>query len=158
MTEICKGIVDVVISLIRARSKADEAVDEKQIDEFIHKASLLLPYTLSEEEFESIRKELHHRQTIVMEPGIAISGDPDFKNWYNPEDINESYSYWDRYKNYLSFPEKVIQSIDASTTDIVNLLGKPIENGIFSKTIQIGRFREEQYHINPDMNVIRYVG
>ena len=33
-----------------------------------------------------------------------------------------------------------------------------IENGIFSKTIQIGRFREEQYHINPDMNVIRYVG
>ena len=33
-----------------------------------------------------------------------------------------------------------------------------IENGIFSKTIQIGRFREEQYHINPDMNIIRYVG
>lgn len=33
-----------------------------------------------------------------------------------------------------------------------------IENGIFSKTIQIGRYREEQYHINPDMNVIRYVG
>ena len=33
-----------------------------------------------------------------------------------------------------------------------------IENGIFSKTIQIGRFREEQYYLNPDMNVIRYVG
>lgn len=33
-----------------------------------------------------------------------------------------------------------------------------IENGIFSKTIQVGRYREEQYHINPDMNVIRYVG
>ena len=33
-----------------------------------------------------------------------------------------------------------------------------IENGIFSKTVQIGRFREEQYHANPDMNVIRYVG
>lgn len=33
-----------------------------------------------------------------------------------------------------------------------------IENGIFSKTVQIGRFREEQYHIDPDMNVIRYVG
>jgi flagellum-specific peptidoglycan hydrolase FlgJ len=33
-----------------------------------------------------------------------------------------------------------------------------IENGIFSKAVQIGRFREEQYHINPDMNVIRYVG
>ena len=33
-----------------------------------------------------------------------------------------------------------------------------IENGIFSKTVQIGKFREEQYHLNPDMNVIRYVG
>lgn len=33
-----------------------------------------------------------------------------------------------------------------------------IENGIFSKTIQVGRYREEQYHLNPDMNVIRYVG
>ena len=33
-----------------------------------------------------------------------------------------------------------------------------IENGIFSKTVQIGRYREEQYHLNSDMNVIRYVG
>ena len=33
-----------------------------------------------------------------------------------------------------------------------------IENGIFSKTIQIGRFREEQDLINPDRNVIRYAG
>ena len=33
-----------------------------------------------------------------------------------------------------------------------------IENGIFSKTIQIGRFREEQDFINPDRNVIRYIG
>nr|DAT35154.1 MAG TPA: tail protein [Caudoviricetes sp.] len=33
-----------------------------------------------------------------------------------------------------------------------------IGNGIFSKTVQIGRFREEQYHLNADMNVIRYVG
>lgn len=33
-----------------------------------------------------------------------------------------------------------------------------IENGIFSKTIQIGRFREEQDFINPERNVIRYVG
>lgn len=33
-----------------------------------------------------------------------------------------------------------------------------IENGIFSKTIQIGRYREEQDLLNPDRNVIRYVG
>ncbi|MHB9762129.1 hypothetical protein ACSBRS_010860, partial [Streptococcus suis] len=33
-----------------------------------------------------------------------------------------------------------------------------IDNGIFSKTVQIGRFREEQYHNNPDINVKRCVG
>ncbi|CYX03783.1 hypothetical protein HO757_07035 [Streptococcus suis] len=33
-----------------------------------------------------------------------------------------------------------------------------IDNDIFSKTVQIGRFREEQYHNNPDINVKRYVG
>ena len=33
-----------------------------------------------------------------------------------------------------------------------------IENGIFSKTIQIGRYREEQDLLNPDRNVIRYLG
>nr|DAV85221.1 MAG TPA: tail protein [Caudoviricetes sp.] len=33
-----------------------------------------------------------------------------------------------------------------------------IDNGIFTASIQVGRFREEQYHLNPDTNVIRYVG
>lgn len=33
-----------------------------------------------------------------------------------------------------------------------------VDNGVFTKTLQIGRFRKEQYHLNPDMNVIRYVG
>ena len=36
-----------------------------------------------------------------------------------------------------------------------------IDNGVFTKTIQIGRFREEQYGatgVNADINVIRYVG
>lgn len=33
-----------------------------------------------------------------------------------------------------------------------------IDNGIFTVSIQIGKFRTEQYHLNADMNVIRYVG
>lgn len=32
-----------------------------------------------------------------------------------------------------------------------------IDNGIFTASVQIGRFRTEQYHLNLDMNVIRYV-
>lgn len=33
-----------------------------------------------------------------------------------------------------------------------------ISNGIFATSVQIGKFRTEQYHLNADMNVIRYVG
>lgn len=33
-----------------------------------------------------------------------------------------------------------------------------IDNGIFTVSVQVGRFREEQYTTNPDTNVIRYVG
>ncbi|HFI0902330.1 TPA: phage tail spike protein [Streptococcus suis] len=33
-----------------------------------------------------------------------------------------------------------------------------IDNGIFTASVQIGRFRTEQYHLNADMNVVRYVG
>lgn len=33
-----------------------------------------------------------------------------------------------------------------------------INNGIFTASVQIGKFRTEQYHLNADMNVIRYVG
>lgn len=33
-----------------------------------------------------------------------------------------------------------------------------IDNGIFTASVQIGRFRTEEYHFNPDVNVVRYVG
>lgn len=33
-----------------------------------------------------------------------------------------------------------------------------IDNGIFTASVQIGRFRTEQYYLNVDINVIRYVG
>ena len=33
-----------------------------------------------------------------------------------------------------------------------------IDNGIFTASVQIGHFRTEQYYLNADINVIRYVG
>lgn len=33
-----------------------------------------------------------------------------------------------------------------------------IDNGVFTKTLQIGRFKTMEYGANPDINVIRYVG
>ena len=33
-----------------------------------------------------------------------------------------------------------------------------IDNGIFTASVQIGRFRTEQYHLNKDVNVVQYLG
>ncbi|HEO7582916.1 TPA: hypothetical protein VBL43_002168, partial [Streptococcus agalactiae] len=33
-----------------------------------------------------------------------------------------------------------------------------IDSGIFTTKLQIGRYRIEQYELNPDINVVRYVG
>lgn len=94
------------------------------------------------------------------------------------KDLGELSDRWDFIDSYMSSSNEglVIGKNDGSSSMMFNPNGRismfsagvevmyisqgviHIENGIFSKTIQIGRFREEQYHINPDMNVIRYVG
>lgn len=94
------------------------------------------------------------------------------------KDLGELSDRWNFIDTYMSSSNEglVIGKNDGSSSMMLNPNGRismfsagvevmyisqgviHIENGIFSKTIQIGRFREEQYHINPDMNVIRYVG
>lgn len=78
---------------------------------------------------------------------------------------------------YMSFSNEgmIIGKSDASSTikvshDRISMLsaGKEvmyisqgvihIDNGIFTASIQVGRFRTEEYHLNPDINIIRYVG
>ena len=94
------------------------------------------------------------------------------------KDLGELSDRWDFIDSYMSSSNEglVIGKNDGSSSMMFNPNGRismfsagvevmyisqgviHIENGIFSKTIQIGRFREEQYHLIPDMNVIRYVG
>ena len=94
------------------------------------------------------------------------------------KDLGELSDRWNFIDSYMSSSNEglVIGKNDGSSSMMFNPNGRismysagievmyisqgviHIENGIFSKTIQIGRFREEQYHLNPDMNVIRYIG
>ena len=92
--------------------------------------------------------------------------------------LNDMSERWNFIDNYMAASNDglVIGKIDNSSSIMFNPNGRismfsagnevmyisqgviHIENGIFSKTIQIGRFREEQDLINPDRNVIRYAG
>lgn len=93
-------------------------------------------------------------------------------------DLNDMSERWNFIDNYMAASNEglVIGKKDESSSIMFNPNGRismfsagnevmyiskgviHIENGIFSKTIQIGRYREEQDVINPDRNVIRYVG
>ena len=92
--------------------------------------------------------------------------------------LNDMSERWNFIDNYMAASNDglVIGKIDNSSSIMFNPNGRismfsagnevmyisqgviHIENGIFSKTIQIGRYREEQDFINPDRNVIRYAG
>ena len=92
--------------------------------------------------------------------------------------LNDMSEHWNFIDSYMASSNEglVIGKTDNSSSMLFNPNGRismfsagnevvyisqgviHIENGIFSKTIQIGRFREEQDFINPDRNVIRYVG
>lgn len=88
--------------------------------------------------------------------------------------MKELKTFIDTYMNF-SNEGMIIGKSDASSTikvshDRISMLsaGKEvmyisqgvihIDNGIFTASIQVGRFRTEEYHLNPDINVIRYVG
>ena len=93
-------------------------------------------------------------------------------------DLNDMSERWNFIDSYMSASNEglVVGKKDNSSSIMFNPNGRismfsaghevmyisqgviHIENGIFSKTIQIGRYREEQDVINPDRNVIRYVG
>ena len=93
-------------------------------------------------------------------------------------DLNDMSERWNFIDSYMSASNEglVIGRKDNSSSIMFNPNGRismfsagsevmyiskgviHIENGIFSKTIQIGRYREEQDLLNPDRNVIRYVG
>lgn len=93
-------------------------------------------------------------------------------------DLNDMSERWNFIDSYMSASNEglVVGKKDNSSSIMFNPNGRismfsaghevmyisqgviHIENGIFSKTIQIGRYREEQDLLNPDRNVIRYVG
>lgn len=93
-------------------------------------------------------------------------------------DLNDMSERWDFIDSYMSASNEglVVGKTDNSSSILFSPNGRismfsaghevmyiskgviHIENGIFSKTIQIGNYREEQDLINPDRNVIRYVG
>ena len=165
-------------------SKADQGLTQEQINALNEKAGIIQAEVEAKASADDLDNWIKAYKDFVKSNETAraqaekdlISASQRVSNI--AKDLGELSDRWNFIDSYMSSSNEglVIGKNDGSSSMMFNPNGRismfsagvevmyisqgviHIENGIFSKTIQIGRFREEQYHINPDMNVIRYVG
>ena len=165
-------------------SKADQGLTQEQLNALNEKAGIIQAELEAKASAATLDTWIKAYQDFVKSNETAraqaekdlISASQRVSNI--AKDLGELSDRWNFIDTYMSSSNEglVIGKNDGSSSMMFNPNGRismfsagvevmyisqgviHIENGIFSKTIQIGRFREEQYHLNPDMNVIRYVG
>ena len=176
-----KAIEDVETDI---NSKADQGLTQEQLNALNEKAGIIQAELEAKASADTLDNWIKAYKDFVQSNETArvqaekdlISASQRVSNI--AKDLGELSDRWNFIDTYMSSSNEglVIGKNDGSSSMMFNPNGRismysagvevmyisqgviHIENGIFSKTIQIGRFREEQYHINPDMNVIRYVG
>ena len=165
-------------------SKADQGLTQEQLNALNEKAGIIQAELEAKASADTLDKWIKAYKDFVQANDEAraqseadlISASQRVSNI--AKDLGELSDRWNFIDTYMSSSNEglVIGKNDGSSSMLFSPNGRismysagvevmyisqgviHIENGIFSKTIQIGRYREEQYHINPDMNVIRYVG
>lgn len=176
-----KAIEDVESDI---NSKADQALTQEQLNALNEKAGIIQAELEAKASTDTLDNWIKAYRDFVQSNETAraqaekdlISASQRVSNI--AKDLGELSDRWNFIDTYMSSSNEglVIGKNDGSSSMLFSPNGRismysagvevmyisqgviHIENGIFSKSIQIGRFREEQYHINPDMNVIRYVG
>lgn len=176
-----KAIEDVETDI---NSKADQGLTQEQLNALNEKAGIIQAELEAKASADTLDNWIKAYKDFVQSNETAraqaekdlIAASQRVSNI--AKDLGELSDRWNFIDTYMSSSNEglVIGKNDGSSSIMFNPNGRismfsagvevmyisqgviHIENGIFSKTIQIGRFREEQYHINPDMNVIRYVG
>lgn len=176
-----KAIEDVETDI---NSKADQGLTQEQLNALNEKAGIIQAELEAKASADTLDNWIKAYKDFVQSNETArlqaekdlISASQRVSNI--AKDLGELSDRWNFIDTYMSSSNEglVIGKNDGSSSMLSSPNGRismysagvevmyisqgviHIENGIFSKTIQIGRYREEQYHINPDMNVIRYVG
>ena len=165
-------------------SKADSALTQSQLNRLNEINSVMKAEIEAKASLDTLNQWVKAYQDFVnvnnanraqAEKNLADASARVAKLENNLNDMSERWNFIDSYMA-SSNEGLVIGKTDNSSSMLFNPNGRismfsagnevmyisqgviHIENGIFSKTIQIGRFREEQDYINPDRNVIRYVG
>lgn len=165
-------------------SKADDALTQAQLNRLSEINSVMKAEYEAKASLDTVNQWIKAYQDFVnaysgdraqAQKALADASARVVKLENNLNDMSERWNFID---NYMAASNEglVIGKKDESSSIMFNPNGRismfsagnevmyiskgviHIENGIFSKTIQIGRYREEQDFINPDRNVIRYAG
>lgn len=164
-------------------SKADNALTQEQINALNEKNSIMQAEWEAKASLDTLNKAIaeYKRYTLQNDKDKAQS-EKDLislnqrlvENIRNLKELAERWNFIDKYfqvgNEGIVFGEQNGNTCAKMSNDRFSIFSAGnevmyisqgtlfIQNGIFSKSIQIGHFREEQYHLNLDMNVIRYVG
>lgn len=165
-------------------SKADDALTQAQLNKLSEINSVMKAELEAKASLDTVNQWIKAYQDFVnansadraqAQKALADASARVVKLENNLNDMSERWNFIDNYMA-VSNDGLVVGKTDNSSSILFSPNGRismfsaghevmyisqgviHIENGIFSKTIQIGRYREEQDSLNPDRNVIRYVG
>ncbi len=99
-------------------------------------------YSLTETEKNEVLAFLHTKLAIRMDRGACVK-EKNHVSWYYSAKKDIKTEFWDRYRSYLikykEFAPKVVHSLDASTDEMMDMLGNPLlENDFQRKGLVIG--------------------
>lgn len=167
----------------RIASKADNTLTQEQLNALSEKNSIMQAELEAKASLDTLNKAIAEYKSYTLqnnkdkaqsEKDLISLNQRLVENIRNLKELAERWNFLDKYfqvgNEGVVFGEQNGNTCAKMSNDRFSIFSAGnevmyisqgtlfIENGIFSKAIQIGRFREEQYHLNLDMNVIRYVG
>lgn len=125
---------DKVISLVLTDIEAGTVITEELISSKVDFFSIAYP--LNNDERHEVITNLHARLSIRMDRGSCVK-EKDHITWYYTAKRNLDTTFWDRYRLYLSknagFNPEVINSMDAATDEMMDMLGNPTDGFDFQR-------------------------
>ena len=128
-------LLEKTISPILDNKKEYSTIKEEDIRNTINAFQPLIALQtldkITSEEVEQAIKNLESRYKITMDTGAMLKED-NYKKWYFNSRVERGTKHWDRYKRYLEetvfLPRTVIDKIDDSSDEIMDVLGDPLSD------------------------------
>jgi hypothetical protein len=125
--------LEILVCMAVAGLPKDRLPAESDMEDVVRR--IAVGFDLDEAKSGQLRKTLHARFSIQMDEGIRLIGD-DHEPWWKARQPGIDPFYWSRFSQFLArrnFPPRVIHATDRSTDEIIDLVGDPTREGLWSR-------------------------